>query len=214
VGFGREARRVRDTTLPHAYRLHALATCIEMSPPIGFNATWSYLKERIDVSWRSIDFLVPALDLLEAERSERLRLEAQYSAIRHQQKIDGERFSRPEHVTPRSPIRWHGDERLGATYALTAWVRRRDVSGLARHPKGSVVLWVADEARRSMSPAIDAQALQGILDWALRHINVGWQNNSDEYAVASQTLFLLGQVHLMVFSAPTINTPWNFVTST
>jgi hypothetical protein len=93
-------------------------------------------------------------------------------------------------------------------------VRRRDVSGLARRPKGSVVLGVADEARRSMSPAIDAQALQEILDWARRHINVGWQNNSDEYVVASQTLFLLGQVHLMVFGAPTINTPWNFVTST
>lgn len=166
---------MRDTTLPHAYRLHALATCIEMSPPIGFNATWSYLKERIDVSSRSIDFLVPAIDLLEAERSEHLRLEAQYSAIRHQQKIDGERFPRPEHVTPRSPIRWHGDEGSGARYALTAWVRRREVSGLARHPRGSVVLGMVDEARRSTNLAIDAEALQEILDWARRQVNVvGW----------------------------------------
>jgi len=203
---------VRDTTLPHAYRLHALATCIEMSPPIGFNATWSYLKERIDVSWRSVDFLVSAVGLLDAERSVHLRLEAEYSADRRQRKINGERFPRPEHVTPRSPIRWHGDERLGATYTLAA--RRRDVSGLARHPRGSVVLGMVHEARRSTSLAIDAEALQEILNWARRQVSVvGWENNRAEYVVASELLFLLGQVHLMVFGAPTINTPWNFVTS-
>jgi hypothetical protein len=182
-----------------------------MSPPIGFNATWSYLKSRIALSWRSVDFLVPAVGLLEAERSVHLRLEAEYSADRRQRKINGERFPRPEHVTPRSPIRWHGDERLGATYTLAA--RHRDASGLARHPRGSVVLDVVHETPRTIRPAIDAEALQEILDWARRQVNaVEWENNRDEYVVASELLFLLGQVHLMVFGAPTINTPWNFVT--
>lgn len=205
---------MRDTTLPHAYRLHALSICIEMSQPIGFHATWSYLKERIAVSWRSIDFLVPAVSLLEAQRSVHLRLAAEYSAIRRQRKIEGERYPRPEQVTPRSPVRWHGDETSGATYALTAWVRHRDSSSLARHPLGSVVLGVVDEVLRSTRPAIDVEALQEILDWARLQVSVvGWENNRDEYMVATQTLFLLGQLHLMVFGAPTINAPWNFVTS-
>ena len=38
------------------------------------------------------------------------------------------------------------------------------------------------------------------------------ENNRDDHAVASETLFLLGQLHLMVFGAPAINTPWNFAT--
>ena len=143
-----------------------------------------------------------------------LRLDAEYSAIRRQEKNNGERFPRPDHVTPRSPIRWHGDERSGATYALIAWVRRQCASGLARHSRGSVLLEAVDQARRSMSPAIDAEALQEILVWARRQVNVvGLENNRDEYTIASQSLFLLGQVHLMMFGAPTMNNPWNFATT-
>ena len=178
---------MRDTTLPHAYRLHALSICIEMSQPIGFHATWSYLKDRIAVSWLSIDFLVPAVSLLEAQRSVHLRLAVDYSAIRRQRKIEGERYPRPEQVTPRSPVRWHGDEISGATYALTAWVRRRDASGLARHPLGSVVLGMVDEVLRSTSPAIDAEALQEVLDWARRQVYVvGWERDRGEYMVATR----------------------------
>jgi len=77
-----------------------------------------------------------------------------------------------------------------------------------------VVLGMVDEVLRSTSPAIDAEALQEILDWARRQVYVvGWERDRGEYMVATQTLFLLGQLHVMVFGAPTINTPWNFVTS-
>lgn len=148
--FGREAGRVRDSSLPHGHRLHALGSCIEMSGPIGFNATWSYLEARIGESRRSIEFLTPAIDLLETQRRAGQDLEVRYAALRRSQKRAGLRSPRRDEVTPRSPSRWHGDERTGAIHELTVWLDRRLAGELVEHPHGAAAV---DAARPRLSEA-------------------------------------------------------------
>jgi hypothetical protein len=210
VGFGREARRACDPTLPHAYRLHSLAACAEISQPIGFHATCAYLQQKVDRPWRSVEFLVPAVRLLESERSEQRQLDAIHATYRRRMKATGERFPRIDVVTPRSPLRWLGDEGTGVRYALAARLRHQGLSDLALHRAGSVALRAANDVLASPGHPFDLAALQEILRWARRRMNMGWQGDRSDYMVAFHSLFLLGQVHIRVFGPPTINTAWNF----
>ena len=151
MGFGREARRVRDPGLSRAHRLHALGSCIQQAQPIGFHATWSYLQAQTGHVWRDPEFVLPAVDLLEAERSAHLRLDAVYARLRREQKAAGYRFPPPDHDTPRVPARSHGDERTGAVHSLTSWRGMRWYEELAGHPSGALVLAAVDDA----SPGVE-----------------------------------------------------------
>lgn len=212
MGFGREARRVRDSSLPHGHRLHALGSCIEMSGPIGFNATWSYLEARIGESRRSIEFLTPAIDLLETQRRAGQDLEVRYAALRRSQKRAGLRSPRRDEVTPRSPSRWHGDERTGAIHELTVWLDRRLAGELVEHPQGAAAVDAARLAAATTTPDLDPESLQHTLDWARDEVYViGWTPDRTDYRLAWVTLFLLGQVHLVLHGQPAIGSSWNFV---
>lgn len=205
---------MRDEALPHAYRLHALGSCIQLSQPIGFNATWSYLESKVGLPWRNIEFLGPAIELLEAERSAHLRLVDEYAAVRRGQKAAGLRFPRRQDVTPRDPKRWHGDEHEGAIHALTTWRRLRHDAEVETHPHGRLVVAAIDQVVGLPRPAaLDSNELQRVLDCARRQVHVvGWEVDRTEYRVAWVLLYLLGQLHLIDNGSPTIGSPWNFVT--
>jgi hypothetical protein len=79
VGFGREAGRARDLSLPARYRLHGLGSCIQLAQPIGFNAAWSYLQAKVQRPWRDPEFPLPAIGLLEAERAVHLGIDAEFA---------------------------------------------------------------------------------------------------------------------------------------
>ena len=200
VGFGREVRRVRDPGLSRAYRLHALGSCIQQAQPIGFHATWSYLQARTGHVWRDPVFLLPAVDLLEAERSAHLRLDAEYARLRRERKAAGYRFPPRDHVTPRVPARWHGDERAGAVHSLTSWRGNRWNEELAGHPSGALVLAAVDDALAGRRG--HGEELQQTLDWARAY--------KAYYRVAHDVHYLLGQLHLIAYGATPIATPWNF----
>jgi hypothetical protein len=212
VGFGREARRVRDPSLPHRFRLHALGSCIQIAQPIGFNATWSYLESETGLSPRDSGFVLPALDLLEGERTRHRRVERDYAVLRREEKRNGLRFPPRDHVTPRTPPRWHGDERTGAVHALTVWRRRTD-RVLEDHPECA---WLVGAVDRALAGApvgsSDAAGLQSTLTWARRQIHVvGWDPAPVEYRIASVANFLLGQLHLVTFGGLPVGSRWQFV---
>jgi hypothetical protein len=212
VGFGREAKRVRDRALPTRYRLHALGSCIQLAQPIGFNATWSYLQEKAQRSWREQEFLVPAMDLLESERGVHLSIEADYARVRREQKVAGARFPPRCDVTPKDPFRWHGDERAGALHALATWRRLRPDQEVTAHAFGQPVLAAVDSALAAQhQPVLDLDELQAILGWARRQIHViGWEADRAEYRVAWDVYRLLGQLHLLAHGVTPIARPWNF----
>jgi len=214
VGFGREAGRVRDLSLPARYRLHALGSCIQLAQPIGFNATWSYLQAKVQRPWRDPEFALPAIGLLEAERAAHLRIAAEFARQRREQKAAGLRFLPRSHVTPADPRRWHGDARLGALHALGASRRFRGDQAIAEHPSGRTVLAAVDgilEMQAEHAAALDLDELQRILGWARRQIYVvGWDGDRTEPYVAWGVYRLLGQLYLVANGATPVATPWNF----
>lgn len=211
MGFGREARRVRDSSLPVRFRLNALCSCIQMVQPIGFNATWSYLQEKTGRPWRDPEFLLPAIVLLEAERALHLAAAAEYTALRRERKAAGYRFPPRDDVTPTSPRRWHGDEKLGAIHALRTWRRLRSDQAVADHPQGRIVVAEVDRVLAAPAPAASSRELQPILDWARRQIWViGWEADASELRIAGVLHHLLGQLYLAANGATPVATPWRF----
>lgn len=214
VGFGREARRVRDGSLSHANRRRALATCIEFSRPVGYHATWSYMEAVLGRTRDEPSFLEPALGLLEFQRRWHVEIDKRYAGLRRLQKRRGRRGTAPGEVTATSPRRWHGDERDGAMHSLTEWLRRRRDEELAADPDGSIALSAAERVVATELPILDVGELQHCLDWARRQVNVvGWSADSRAYRKAWVALFLLGQVHLILNGRPAVGTVWNFVSS-
>jgi hypothetical protein len=156
--------------------------------------------------------LLPAIELLEAERAIHLSIDAEYARLRREQKATGFRFPRRGDVTPKTPSRWHGDERVGALHALGTWRRLRNDQAAAEHPNRKIVLAAVDRTLESRAePVLDLGELQRILDWARRQIHViGWESDRSEYQVAGVDHYLLGQLHLVANGATPIATPWNF----
>lgn len=209
MGFGREARRSRDSSLTLAHRLGALTSCIEFAQPIGFNATWSYLEATTGVTRSDPDFVLPAIELLERERAEHLALEHRYATHRRLQKANGLRLPPRCDATPRSPRRWHGDERAGALLALK--FGRLASLDLAGHAMGRVAQSAATQAL-SETKADDVGALQEALTWARRQLQViGWKPDPEEYRVAMDVHRLLGQACLLTQKVPRVGEPWHFV---
>ncbi|UAL29575.1 hypothetical protein K8W59_17800 [Nocardioides rotundus] len=158
---------MRDETLPHGQRLRALAHCLEWAQPVGFHPSWHYLEAKLGTPRESAEFLAPAIDLLERERNLHLELDQRYSTLRRLQKMRGSRSPRPDEVTPRSPARWHGDERGAATRALRWWLQRHPLEDFVDHPEAKLAVDVA----RVLAPgpsltSFDLTALQQSLDWA------------------------------------------------
>jgi hypothetical protein len=180
-----------------------MGSCIQQAQPIGFAATWSYLQWKLRQPWRDPEFLLPALELLEAERAMHLRIDAEYARLRREQKAAGHRFPRRDEVTPRNPRRWHGDERMGALFALEEMRRRRR----AGPPKLSRVLALLDRHSGSPAPAVeDLEELQASLAWARRQIYVAGGE-----AGAFEVHLLLGHLHVVINGATPVGSQWNFL---
>jgi hypothetical protein len=216
MGFGREARRVRDHELLLNHRFHALGSCIQLAQPIGFNATWSYLADQLERDWRDPGILSPAIDLLEAERVAHRGICSEYAVSRHLEKARGLRFPPRSHVTPRDPMRWHGDEREGARHVLMSWSshRRQLDQDVLTHPLGRQVVNAVEEVLRSEAAITGMAQLQPALEWARRQVHViGWEADPLQYRIALRARGLLGQLHLLAFGATPVAAPWNFAKS-
>lgn len=214
MGFGREARRVRDETLSHGQRLRAFAYCLEWAQPVGFNASWHYLEAKTRTPRESIDFLVPAIDLLELERARHLELDQRYSILRQRQKERGARSPRPDAATPRHPVRWHGDERAAATHALRWWLQHRSLEDFVEQPDAKLAVDVARVLATGPSlTSFDLPALQRSLNWARAGVRNGSSRTGKERWLAHQVLHLLGQIYTVLNGAPVVGSPWNFTAS-
>lgn len=198
---------MRDESLPHAHRVRALASCIQFSLPIGFNATWAHLEAKTGMRRQQLDFLAPAIDLLEKERFWRYEAEKRYAAVRRQQKRAGRRSPLRDEVTPQRPQRWHGDERAGAIQDLTFWLKVRRSPQLESHEHGAAAIHAAQAAVAGDLAILDRESLQRTLDWARREAHIVGKD-----PLAWVTLSLLSQIFIVLLhGSPAVGVPWNFV---
>lgn len=212
MGFGLEARRVRDVTTPLDHRFHAFKYCIEYESPLGYEGTFAYLEATTGLGREEPAFLDVALDLVERERRARQEVEARYAAARRSLKRAGMRAPHPHAVTPWNPPRWHPDERAGAQYALATWLDRRVSEDLLAHAEAAKAVAAARAAVNDRVHELDLDSLQHGLDWARKEIQVGYRPERPDYAAAWTTLFLLGQIHVLRDGPLAVGTTWSFVT--
>jgi hypothetical protein len=133
VSFSNHARRVRDRSLPYAWRVSALRSCVQHYRPIGFLASLSYLEATAGPFERDEEALLRALDALVRSRAARRVEEKRYADRRRTEKRAGRRVPRPGDVTPSSIHgHWYGAPRGAAVHALGHWLtpRRRGPSRL------------------------------------------------------------------------------------
>ncbi|WP_431843254.1 hypothetical protein [Calidifontibacter indicus] len=172
------------------------------------------MQAKLELEWRDPDILVPAIDLLEAERAIHLSVAEKYGQFRRRQKADGYRFPPRTHVTPRDPIRWHGDERLGARHLLLHWSRRPNHIWDDPGPQavGRVVVEAVERSLVVTPTPEELRELQPVLDWARRQIHVvGWETDRVQYRLAWSTYRLLGQLHVLTQGATAVAEPWGFL---
>lgn len=141
MSFGGSARRVRDTTLPHAWRVSALRSCVQLYRPIGFEATLSFLRAKAGPFRTDEAALLRALAVLEASRTAWQEEKRAYAAARRRAKRRGERTPRPGEANPYRPTHWYGARREAALHAVGFWYRRRVAVLLTGDDGLSAVLW-------------------------------------------------------------------------
>ncbi|WP_143590548.1 GNAT family N-acetyltransferase [Thermoactinospora rubra] len=109
MSFGTEARRVRDTALPHRRRYGALRSAVSRYKPLGFLATWSYITSHAGDVRRDERALVRALEVLEASRT---AWHAELAAFARRRAIDKRRRRdvTVEEGRYRHGWRWHGPD--------------------------------------------------------------------------------------------------------
>ncbi|KAB2350703.1 hypothetical protein [Actinomadura rudentiformis] len=131
MSFGKYARRVRDESLPRAYRYRALRCAVGHYHPLGFHATWAYVTTLAVPSHdirRDVPALLRALDVLEASRTIWLAEMETFAANRRAEKSAGRRSPRSAEKTALAMPRWPGrPSRLGLIAAVAnrhRWFRQ------------------------------------------------------------------------------------------
>lgn len=211
MGFGLEARRVRDVSTPLDHRFHAFKYCVEYESPLGYEGTFAYLEAATGYRREDPEFLDVALDLVERQRTARQEVETRYAAVRRSLKRSGMRAPHPHAVTPWHPPRWHGDERTGAQYALATWLDRRVSEDLLTHAEAAEAVAAARVAVNNRVHELDLDSVQRGLDWARKEIEVGYRPERSDYGAAWTTLFILGQIHVLLDGQLAVGTTWRFV---
>ncbi|MEV6241527.1 hypothetical protein [Lentzea sp. NPDC051838] len=119
--FAREARRVRDESLPMSTRVIGLRACLQHYKPIGFDASFSFLESLVGNLRKDPAALLLALDLLTASHAAwQAELHA-YGLLRRRAKLLGYRVPHPSAPNPNRPSHWYGARREAAFHAVWFW---------------------------------------------------------------------------------------------
>lgn len=157
MSFNVEIRKVRDPARPYGARVIALAHCLEIYSPIGFQASWAYLEAKVGaIRSRDERVLLAAADLVESSRQTYLEELRAYAALRRRHKATrGQRSPHSAERTPFRPARWHAAPVEAACFVLR-WRTRpggravRDVEAGEFDP-GSGIRRLTDEFLRAGS---------------------------------------------------------------
>ncbi|GAA2427231.1 hypothetical protein GCM10010191_45170 [Actinomadura vinacea] len=119
MSFTVHARKVRDPSLPQAWRASALRSCVQLYRPIGFHATLDYLEAKAGPFERDEAALLRALALIESSRAAWHAAIREYDQARRDAKREGHR--KPRWSGPFSPTIWYGAPQEAALHAVRYW---------------------------------------------------------------------------------------------
>ncbi|GMA32795.1 hypothetical protein [Litorihabitans aurantiacus] len=221
MGWSLQVRTVRDRGRSHGYRLRALASALEISRPLGFSATWTYLELRLGVDPEAPEFLEPAIDALADERVRSRAALRRHVDLRLAAKEEGRRQPVADGATPHRPLRWHGDERRGAGVLLGSLLDRPETQDLNARQESAAVLDLATRLARRLDAAEprtvaldagDRASLQAALVGARRDARPPRGPDAmPAYLRARTTQLLLEQILIAVDGAPPLGEPLTFV---
>ncbi|NUO58104.1 MAG: hypothetical protein HOV78_15655 [Hamadaea sp.] len=195
MSFGTYARKVADPDLPWNRRLTALGSCVQLYRPIGYQATFAYLRQVAGPIRRDEAALLQALDALSRSRSLWLADVAAYAARRRVAKRSGQRAPHPAEPNPSWPAKWYGDVRGGALVAVERWRHR---AGCQADEHGRQVLAIAGAfviADGHLSPAQVAALRELRAPLQVRLRASAWPNHQPrEFDLARQLLWIVSQL--------------------
>jgi hypothetical protein len=125
----------------------ALARCIEIYSPIGFQATWAFLQARVGDFRSDPQSMVSAVALLDESRRVRIEEELTYREQRREAKRLGHRTPPPAETSPDRPRRWHAAPHEAARFVLDWHRQRHDATG-----------WSGDEVEQEVLRLLDLAA--------------------------------------------------------
>jgi hypothetical protein len=180
--------------LPYGRRVNALAGCVQLYRPLGYLATFGYLKHVAGPLRRDEAALLRALDALTASRERWLAEVDAYAGRRRDAKQRGRRNPGSAESNPHPPACWYGDSRRAATFTLIFLLNRHehvahaesDVLGLA-----SAVINAQGDVNPASREQVDElrerlERLRQASAWP----DVDWEN----WHKANQSLWILHQI--------------------
>lgn len=121
MSFAGNARKALDTALPLGRRVNALADCLQHYSPIGYEASFSFLRFVAGDFTRDAAALPRAMELLTASYTAwQAELHA-YAVLRRRAKRLGYRVPHPSAPNPNRPSHWYGAPREAALHAVWIW---------------------------------------------------------------------------------------------
>lgn len=124
MSFSSYARKALDTSLSLGRRHNALLKCVQLYCPIGYNATYSFLRTTVGDFVRDPSLLPAAVELLTASHAAWQAELRAYGLLRAHAKRLGQRAPHPSTPNPNHLVRWHGAPREAALHAVWLWYSR------------------------------------------------------------------------------------------
>ncbi|MBB4903907.1 hypothetical protein [Actinophytocola algeriensis] len=120
MSFAVDARKARNTELPHGRRVAGLHSCVQRYHPLGFLATLSFLEHLAGPYRSDSSALLRAVDCLTESRELWKTAVTDYASTRREAKSRGERTPRPQDPNPsHAPDQWYGASQTAAVHALS-----------------------------------------------------------------------------------------------
>jgi hypothetical protein len=168
VSFAVDARKARNTALPHGRRVSGLHSCVQRYHPLGFLATLSFLEQVAGPYRSDAAALLRAVDCLTESRERWKAAVDAYATARREAKSRGDRTPRPLDPNPsHAPDQWYGASREAARHAL-AFRQSRDLLPPATDDVATDVLGLVKSTVKIPHLTADQRALLQDLTAELR----------------------------------------------
>lgn len=187
---------MRDESLPLSTRVLALRCCLRHYRPIGFDASFSFLKSLAGNVREDPAALLLALDLLTTSHAAWQADLRAYGVLRLCTKQLGLRVPHPLAPNPNRPSHWYGAPREAASHAVWFWYSKGASADIDVHALAAALVQRGrfTSVQRSMFELVRA-------DRVARFAAVDGTRDFQTYCELRDSLYVLRQMAVVVGNA-------------